>query len=224
MNLKNIIILYFITNIISSTIRNDELLEVEKENQNKDQLKPNPWYVYWCPDCCICGPYFNHDELIEQKKEINIKKSPKFYILMFETALTTLVRCSLLSFKHIKAKKYKNFFENIFKNEVSIFSIKMLFSVITGQNRTYFRYIFFFCSLLYFCIGQTIPMAITILVFAFVRIFGYPTLDNIAAKLSFNNIVIKSLINGVFTYFLEVYCAIGEMALSQIIGKKIKRF
>ena len=122
----------------------NEVIKEEKESQNKNELKPNPLYVYWCPDCCICGPFFNHDELINQKEEIKIKTYPKSYILIFETALTTLIRCSLLSFKHIKAKKYKNFFENILKNEFSILTIKFLFSIITGQNRTYFRYIFIF--------------------------------------------------------------------------------
>ena len=224
MNLKNIILLYFITNIITRTIKKDELIKDEKESQNKNELKPNPLYVYWCPDCCICGPFFNHDELINQKEEIKIKTYPKSYILIFETALTTLIRCSLLSFKHIKAKKYKNFFENILKNEFSILTIKFLFSIITGQNRTYFRYIFFFCSLLYFCIGKTIPMAITILVFSFVRIIAYPTCDNIASKFAFKNIVVKSIINGVMTYFLEIYCAIGERVLNEIIGNKIMRF
>ena len=222
MNLKNIIILYFITNIISRTIKNDELIKEQKERENINQLKPNPWYIYWSPDCCICGPYFNQEELIDSNKEINIKETPKSYILMFETALTTFIRCSMLNFKHIKAKKYKNFFENIFKNEVSIFTIKMLFSLITGQNRTNFRYIFFFCSLIYFCIGKTIPMAISILFFAFVRIIGYPTCDNIASKFAYKNIIVKSIINGVITYFLEVYCGIGELVLSQIIGKKIR--
>ena len=47
MNLKNIILLYFITNIITRTIKKDELIKEEKENQNKNELKPNPLYVYW---------------------------------------------------------------------------------------------------------------------------------------------------------------------------------
>ena len=224
MNNKYFCLILLINYSISSTIKIEEK-EEEKIKEIND-LKPNPWYAYWSPDCCICSPIFHRIENnnFDEKEEIKIKKTPKTTNIIFETFLTTIIRGSLLNFKHIKKGKYRNFFENIIKNLISIMTIKSLFSLISGNNRIYFRYLFFFCSIMYYCKGESLSMSISVIVFSLIRIIGYISCDEIAEKFSNNNIYVKCIINGVLTYFLEVYCDLGEINLNQIIQGKLKRF
>ena len=67
-------------------------------------------------------------------------------------------------------------------------------------------------------------MSISIIIFSLIRIIGYISCDEIAEKFSNSNIYVKCIINGVLTYFLEVYCDLGENNLNQIIQGKLKRF
>jgi len=149
-----------------------------------------------------------------QKKSIADKENIKDQLI--ESFISTTIRSSLKNSKYLRNGNYTYYAKKITKEVSMNLGTKLLFIVLKGKVRTVVQFWFFVFTTFYENIHKTLIEGIFNTLLFLIKIFVYGFLHKVSKKIS-KNLIVKSILYGIFTYLVEILIFKFKPLISDIL-------